>query len=82
MENPVYNEFAARFAASSISSLLESFNHEVGNRGWNSTRSFHDAALIDELVRRGIDVSAVYDGKKISFAHHVVLENNKLVISE
>lgn len=82
MENPVYNQFAARFAASSISSLLESFNSEVGNYGWNSTRSFHDAALVDELIRRGIDVSAVYDGKKISFAHHVKLVDNRLVISE
>ena len=80
MENSVYNQFAARFAASSLSSLLESFNSQVGNRGWNSTRSLHDAALVNELIRRGIDVSAVYDGQTISFAHHVALDGNRLVV--
>ena len=34
-------------------------------------RAYHDQALIDEFQRRGIDVSAVYDGKAISFAHPV-----------
>jgi hypothetical protein len=34
-------------------------------------RAYYDQALIDEFQRRGIDVSAVYDGKAISFAHHV-----------
>ena len=82
MENPVYNQFAARFAASSLSSLLESFNSQVGNRGWNSTRALHDAALVDELIRRGIDVSAVYDGRRISFAHHVALDSNRVVVKE
>ena len=82
MENPVYKQFAARFAASSLSSLLESFNNQVGNRGWNSTRSLHDAALVDELIRRGIDVSAVYDGQTISFAHHVALDGNRLVVKD
>jgi hypothetical protein len=34
-------------------------------------RAYHDQALINELQRRGIDVSAVYDGKAICFAHTV-----------
>jgi hypothetical protein len=34
-------------------------------------RAYHDQALIDELQRRGIDVSAIYDGKAISFARPV-----------
>ena len=32
-------------------------------------RAYYDHALIDEFQRRGIDTSAVYDGKAISFAH-------------
>lgn len=82
MENPIYNEFAARFAASTLSSLLDSFNREVGDYAWHYSRSLHDAALIDELIRRGIDVSAVYDGKAISFAHHVAMasDEDRLVI--
>lgn len=80
MNNSFYNDFAEQFAASSITSLVDSFNRQVGNRGWTSARAAHDLALIDELKRRGIDVSAVFDGTVISFAHHVGLDNNSLVI--
>ena len=47
-------------------------------------RATYHAALIDEFVRRGIDISAIHDGKSTSFAHRVVLndEQNKLVIAE
>ena len=68
MNNSFYNDFAARFAATTLTSLVESFNSQVGNRGFNSMRAAHDRALIDELVRRGIDVSAVFDGTAISFS--------------
>lgn len=80
MNNSFYNDFAARFAASTLPSLVKSFNSQVGNRGFNSVRAAHDKALIDELVRRDIDVSAVYDGTATSYAHHVELDNNRLVI--
>jgi hypothetical protein len=80
MNNSFYNDFAARFAATTLTSLVESFNSQVGNRGFNSMRAAHDRALIDELVRRGIDVSAVFDGTAISFVYHVGLDNNSLVI--
>lgn len=80
MNNSFYNDFAARFAAGTLSSLVESFNNQVGKRGFNSARTAYDQALIDELVRRGIDVSAVFDGTTISFAHYVGLDNNSLVI--
>lgn len=80
MNNSLYNEFAARFAASTLTSLVESFNSQVGNRGFTSARAAHNKALIDEFVRRGIDVSAVYDGTATFYVHHVELDNNRLVI--
>jgi hypothetical protein len=43
----------------------------VQNRGWSSMRAYHDQALIDEFQRRGINTTAVYDGKNISFTHSV-----------
>jgi hypothetical protein len=45
-------------------------------------RAYHDQALIDEFQRRGIDISAVYDGDNISFAHPVRydMQGNKLII--
>lgn len=82
MNNSFYNDFAARFAAGTIPSLVESFNNQVGKRCFNSARAAYDQALIDELVRRGIDVSAVFDGTTISFAHYVELDNNSLVIKK
>lgn len=79
MNHSIYNEFAAQFAAASLTSLVESFNRQVQCRGFNSARAAYDMALVDELERRGIDLSDVSDGTVISFAHHVRLENNSLV---
>lgn len=80
MSNSLYNDFAEQFAASSITSLVDSFNREVGNRGWTSARAAHDKALIDELKRRGIDLSAVCDEESTSFAHKVKCVDNRLVL--
>ena len=66
-----YIRYALRFADMQISELVSVFNDQVQNRGWSSMRAYHDHALIDEFQRRGIDVSAVYDGKVISFANPV-----------
>ena len=44
-------------------------------------RAYHDQALLDEFQRRGIDTSAVYDGRAMSFAHPVKYDiaDNRLV---
>lgn len=82
MEMNILSQFASQFAEAPLTSLVESFNVQVGNRGFNSARAAHDHALIDEFVRRGIDVSAISDGHSTSFAHHVALDEStmKLVI--
>lgn len=60
----------------STEALVEQFNAQVGNRCWASARAAHDTAIIDTLIDRGVDVSAVYDGKSISFKEHVVLNED------
>ena len=77
-----YIRYALQFADMQIPELVTIFNAQVQNRGWSSMRAYHDQALIDEFQRRGIDFSAVYDGKVITFAHTVRydLPNNKLVV--
>ena len=77
-----YTKYALQFADMQITKLVETFNHQVANRTWSSMRAYHDQALIDEFRRRGIEVSAVYDGKTISFAHPVRydISNNKLLV--
>ena len=71
--NKYYQEYAARFAAASSQSLVESFNKEVGVSGWTSMRANYIAALIDEFRNRGIDISVVNDGSSTDFNHHVLL---------
>ena len=66
-----YIKFALRFADMQIPELVTVFNGQVQSRGWYSMRTYHDQALLDEFLRRDIDVSAVYDGKVLSFAHSV-----------
>ena len=78
----ILSQFASQFAEASLTSLVESFNAQVGIRGFNSARAAHDHALVDEFVRRGVDVSSISDGHSISFVHHVALDESamKLVI--
>ena len=66
-----YIKFALRFADMQIPELVTVFNAQVQSRGWSSMRAYHDQALLDEFLRRGIDTAAVYDGKAISSAHPV-----------
>ena len=76
-----YIKFALRFVDMQIPELITVFNAQVQNRGWSSMRAYHDQALLDEFQRRGIDTSAVYDGRAIFFAHPVIYElsENKLI---
>ena len=80
--NKYYQEYAARFAAASSKSLVESFNREVSVTGWVSIRANCIAALIDEFRNRGIDISAVNDGQCTDFNHHVRLNEtgNRLIL--
>ncbi len=77
-----YIKFALRFAEMQIPELVTVFNAQVQSRGWSGMRAYYDQALLDEFQRRAVDVSAVYDGRAISFAHPVRydLPNNKLVV--
>ena len=81
-QNIYYTKYALQFADIQIPELVTVFNRQVGWTGWTSMRAYHDHALIDEFQRRGIDISAVYDGNAISFARPVRYEiaNNKLVV--
>lgn len=80
--NSFIQDFAARFEASSIQELVDNFNQSVGNRGWTFMRATHDKALIDDFIRRGIDISAIHHDNATSFAHTVDYDESlhKLVI--
>ena len=82
--NRINQDFPARFLTASIQELVEYFNSSVNNHGWTSMRAVYDQMLIHEFMRRGIDVSAVHQGKTTNFTRTVAYdeENNKLVIAE
>jgi len=79
-----YIRYALQFSDMQIPELVTVFNSQVQNRGWTSMRAYHNLALIDEFQRRGIDTSAVYDGRTISFSHPVRYDiaDNRLVAND
>jgi hypothetical protein len=66
-----FDNLQKEMANKSVESLIEEFNQQVGNTGWTSIRGVHDSVLIDTLIAKGVDVSAVYDGCEISFKRKV-----------
>ena len=72
-----YKKLQADMASRSVESLIAEFNQQVGSRSWSSIRGLHDSVLIDTLIAKGIDLSAVYDGVDISFKNHIALNEDK-----
>lgn len=60
----IFFGFAAQFAAVSLETLVDTFNAQVATRAWSSMRAAHDQALMEEFVRRGVDVGAVSDSRE------------------
>lgn len=71
-----YQKIKNSIAKLNVESLIEEFNALVGKRYWTTARAAHDAALIDSLIKKGIDVSAIYDGRAISFAKRIALNHD------
>ena len=77
-----YIKYALRFADMQITELITVFNRQVSLRSWSSIRAYHDQALIDKFICRGINISAISDGHSINFAHPIRynLYDNKLIL--
>lgn len=80
MTEEYYNELQTRMAKMSVEALVADFNKQVGRRSWTSIRGVHDSILIDTLINKGVDVSAVYDGVTISFRRKIALDAEKTKI--
>lgn len=72
-----YQKIKNAIAKMGVEDLISEFNALVGKRYWCAARAAHDAVLIDTLIMRGVDVSAIYDGKAISFARKIALNEDK-----
>ena len=72
-----FEELKSNMAKKSVEALVAEFNRQVGSTAWTSIRGLHDSVLIDTLIAKGVDVSAVYDGVVISFARKIKLNPDK-----
>ena len=72
-----FEELKSNMTKKSVDALVAEFNRQVGRRSWTSIRGLHDSVLIDTLIAKGVDVSAIYDGVDISFARKIALSDDK-----
>ncbi len=79
--NSSYKFYLVRLSSTPISQLIHYFNNEVGTRAWSSERAAFDAALIDILIYKGIDVSEIYDGTSIKFQHKIIFNQTQKRLS-
>ena len=50
-----------RFQNQTIQQLVDNLNQLVNSRGWTAERSYFSVALVNEMIRRGVDVSSVVE---------------------
>ena len=48
-----------RFQNQTIQQLTDEFNRLARSRGWTAERSYFSRALVNEMIRRDVDVSSV-----------------------
>lgn len=69
-----------RFKTYSDIELLETFNKEVWNKWWTSSRAEFLYELHREFEKRWFDYSEIWDSESLSFKNKVKLEWNKIEI--
>ena len=53
--------YESRFQIQTIQQLVDEFNQLANSHGWTAERSYFSMALMNEIIRRGIDVSAMVE---------------------
>ena len=48
-----------RFQNQTIQQLVDNFNRLANSRGWTAERSYFSIALVNEMIRRDVDVLSV-----------------------
>ena len=78
-----YQKIKSAVAKMGIETLIDEFNALVVKRYWTASRAAHDVALINTFIKKGIDVSEIYDGTSISFQHKIALnsDNSKIILA-
>lgn len=66
------NFYEERFKTETNHQLVIDFTSLSASRGWTSERSYYSHALVCEMERRGIDLSAVISNKGGETAIHYI----------
>ena len=53
--------YKKRFQNQTIQQLVDNFNQLANSHGWTAERSYFSMALMNEIIRRGIDVSSIVE---------------------
>lgn len=69
-----------RFETYSDIELLETFNKEVWNTWWTSSRAEFLSELHTEFDNRWFDYSKIWDSESLSFKNKITLNWNKIEI--
>ena len=68
--------YESRFQGQTNQQLVNEFNLLANSRGWTAERSFFSVALMNEMIRREMDVSAISEcndrGQVLSVRYVVV----------
>ena len=72
-----------RFQNQTIQQLVDEFNQSANSRGWTAERSYFSIALVNEMIRRDVDVSSVVEwddgrGQVLSVRYVLVRHNEAL----
>ena len=75
--------YESRFQIQTIQQLVDEFNQLANSHGWTAECSYFSMALMNEIIRRGIDVSAMVErddrsGQIISIRYVLVRHNEAL----
>ena len=54
--------YEARLQCKNTPQLVDEFNRLAQSRGWTAERSYYSTALINEMLHRDIDISAIAIG--------------------
>ncbi len=77
---PNNNEFVEKLKSLNNEGLINSFNEDVGKKGWVGARGRFLGAMHDELTARGFDVSLIIDGDSMSVSRKIALSKDNKVV--
>ena len=75
-----FQEYLEKFKKMNDKQLIDSFNNEIDNPGWTSSRANYLTSLHKEFNNRGYDYFEIGDDSKLSLKNKIYLLGKKIKI--